>query len=207
MKFSVIMPSYLGKYQTAAKARDQKIHRAIQSVINQQYKDWELFVIADGCQKTVNILQSYVEKYDNIRCSLIDKQALFSGNPRNFGIYHSIGDYICYLDIDDYFMPNHLVEIGIGLRANPTAAWVYFDDYTPILNGKAITWKQRTCSIDRKHHFGTSNLCHRKDLNVFWKNTGYLHDFYFAEELKKFPGQKIAGPHYCVCHSPQQWDI
>ena len=44
---SVIMPSYLGAYKNAAKDRDRKIVRAINSVVRQTYKDWELIIIAD----------------------------------------------------------------------------------------------------------------------------------------------------------------
>ena len=58
---SIIMPSYLGAYKHAAKDRDKKIVRAIYSVCRQTYKDWELVVIADGCNKTVDIVQEIVD--------------------------------------------------------------------------------------------------------------------------------------------------
>ena len=60
---SIIMPSYLGAYKKAAKDRDRKIVRAINSVVKQTYKDWELIVIADGCNKTVDIVQKITDLY------------------------------------------------------------------------------------------------------------------------------------------------
>ena len=53
-KFSVIMPSFLGEYSRAAQNREDKIVRAIDSCLDQEY--YELIIIADGCQKTVDIV-------------------------------------------------------------------------------------------------------------------------------------------------------
>ena len=49
--FSVIIPSYLGHYPTAAKNRDQKIIRAIDSVVDQSFKSWEAIIITAAAKK------------------------------------------------------------------------------------------------------------------------------------------------------------
>ena len=59
MKFSVIMASTLAEYGGAASRRDEKIVRAIDSVIAQTFTDWELIVVADGCMKTMAIVARY----------------------------------------------------------------------------------------------------------------------------------------------------
>ena len=48
MKFTVVIPSYLGAYRTAANDRDMKIQRAVDSVLSQTFQDFEIIVIADG---------------------------------------------------------------------------------------------------------------------------------------------------------------
>ena len=59
-KFSIIMPSYLGDYPNSATDKEDKLIRAIESVLQQTYKNWELIIIADGCDKTINLLKKYL---------------------------------------------------------------------------------------------------------------------------------------------------
>lgn len=101
MKFSVIIPSFLGEYRTAAKDRDRKIVRAINSVLTQSFEDFEVVVIADGCEKTIEIMKQISDP--RIANYSIPKSKLWSGEPRNKGIEEAKGEYIVYLDIDDWF--------------------------------------------------------------------------------------------------------
>ena len=104
-KFSIIMPSYLGDYPNSATDKEDKLIRAIESVLQQTYKNWELIIIADGCDKTINLLKKYfktIDKNKDIVLYLVPKQKIWSG-VRNFGIQKATGDYIIYLDIDDYY--------------------------------------------------------------------------------------------------------
>ena len=82
-KISIIMPSYLGDYPMAAKDRELKIHRAIYSVLKQEYENWELIIIADGCNKTVDIINKY--KDNRIILISVTKQRIYS-DIRNIGI-------------------------------------------------------------------------------------------------------------------------
>ena len=54
---SIIMPSYLGAYRKSAKDREVKLRRAVKSVIHQEYDDWELIIVADVCERTVEIIK------------------------------------------------------------------------------------------------------------------------------------------------------
>lgn len=202
MKFTIVMASYLGPYNTAAKDRHSKIHRAIKSVLTQSFTDFELFIIADGCPDSFQVAEQY--KADpRVRCSQIEKQPVLSGNVRNFGIADASGEWIAYLDIDDYFGPEHLSILASQLSAQP---WVYFNDYK--WERRTSLWVERLVYIDKRFQHGTSNICHRSGLNIYWRNTGYQHDFYFVQDLKKLPGyHKIKTPEYYVCHIPNQYDI
>ena len=114
MKFTVVMPSYMGPYRTAAKNRESKILRAVNSVIAQTYEDWELIVVADGCEKTMQILKDVTDL--RVRKYLIEKDKIWGGSPRNTGIELAKGEFIVYLDIDDIIGPDHLKNICSGIE-------------------------------------------------------------------------------------------
>ncbi|WP_294892203.1 glycosyltransferase family A protein [Sulfuricurvum sp. MLSB] len=191
---SIIMPSYLDVYRDAATNRISKFHRAVQSVINQTFADWELIVISDGCKTTIE----EIKKYKDLRVNIltIPKCPTFSGTPRNVGIEHSEGKYIIYLDTDDYWGENHLQIISEQL----TKDLVVFNDYTFFKERK-----ERACTL-KMGHCGTSSICHKKGKSR-WKK-GYAHDWEFIKDLlKEFPDfEHIKTPEYYVMHIPHQYD-
>jgi len=196
MKFSVIIPSFLGEYRTAASDRERKIVRAINSVLFQSFNDLEVIVVADGCERTVEIVQTMND--ERLRCILIDKAKTWSGAPRNAGIEKAKGDYILYLDIDDIYGLNHLKNISDGLNGFD---WVWFDDirYYP----KTKEWYVNNCDIRIVGKHGTSNICHKRSLEYRWDHNGYAHDYYFIKQLKENKNYtKIQGGEYYVMHIP-----
>jgi len=200
---SIIMPSYLGGYKRAAKNRDKKIVRAIQSVYNQTFKDWELIIIADGCEKTVEIIMQidYLYSDERIKVFKIDKQPMWSGNVRNRGLDEAKGDYAVYLDIDDAFAPDHLDSISTFNKLD----WYWFNDY--VWNGKEF--RQRMCNINKPGQCGTSNLMHRPGLARWNKKDSYAHDWRFIRNLKQASDnhEHIKAGQYLVCHVPGRFDI
>lgn len=203
---SIIMPSFLGPYPSAAEDRNTKILRAINSVINQSFTNWELIIIADGCPETFDIVSNNYSTNEKIKCSLIAKQPLWSGSPRNFGIDKAKGEYIIYLDIDDYFGVFHLSRIKEGLEEKNFPQWVWFNDFEWSKHG---SFYEMDRDIHKKFHHGTSNVCHRRSLEVFWDDKGtYEHDHVFIKKLKAFTNvYKIATPQYYICHVPNKFDI
>ena len=124
-RFSIIIASYLGHYPGAASNREQKLIRAINSVMNQTFTDWEVIVIADGCEKTFQLVCDHYLDNDRIKCYLISKAEMFAGAPRNVVIQQADGAFIIYLDNDDYYGSNHRgimngLLIGYG--------WVWYND-------------------------------------------------------------------------------
>lgn len=199
MKVSVVMASYLGEYRRAAKNRDKKILRAIDSVLNQTYENIELVVVADGCQKTVDIVKnSYL--CDNVKGYLISKQPLWSGVPRNTGIEKATGEWICYLDVDDYFQKKHIENIVKEIKGED---WVWFDDLVATTTGKT---RRRQCSLTMGR-CGTSNLLHKKIAKWDIKGT-YAHDWRFIKNLQRASRnyRKVLAGEYVVCHIPGRID-
>ncbi len=196
MRFSVIMPSTLLPYPGAAKNRETKILRSINSILTQTFKDFELIIVSDGCDKTCEIVK---ENYTDTRISIykISKCETWSGRPRNVGIQKSIGEIITYLDIDDYWDNNFLAIINEHFGDND---WVFFDDI--VYNSLKRQWYLRN-SVLAKSQCGTSNVAHKRSLPVSWLNNTYAHDYQFVLELMKNKNySKIKCPGYYVCHVP-----
>lgn len=97
---SVVMPAYnVEKY----------ISEAIDSIVSQTYKDWELIIVDDcSTDNTVAIVEAYVEKYSNIR---LIKREVNSGGcrlPRFDGVLAAQGEFVCPIDSDDFVEVNYL---------------------------------------------------------------------------------------------------
>ena len=199
MKFSICIPSFLGEYRTAASDRERKLLRAVYSVLNQTFADFEVIVIADGCEKTVEIMKQFVTPFKSkVSTYLIPKSKIWSGEPRNTGIEEAKGDYIVYLDSDDQFGENHLQNIANGLNGFD---WVWFDDIR--FHPKSEEWYINPCDINREGRHGTSNICHKRSLPYRWDHVGYAHDYYFIKHLRQNTNfKKIEGGEYYVMHLP-----
>src|SRR5689334_5372936 len=101
------------------------LQEAIESVIYQTYENWELLLIDDGStDNSMRIAQEYAAKYpDKIRYLEHHKhQNRGKSTSRNLGINHAKGEYICFLDADDVFMPLKLEKQLAILAAYPEAA-------------------------------------------------------------------------------------
>jgi glycosyltransferase involved in cell wall biosynthesis len=174
--------------------------RAVDSALSQDYIDYEIIVVCDGCQLSFNIISRnypYFIKNKQLKLIYIDKQPLFSGEVRNEGIFNATGDIICYLDADDYLGTDHVSTIVKHF----TGDWVWFNDMT--LQGDQF--KERECSL-KLGLCGTSNIAHRRDLSARWlsENRYGYDDWSFIQELQKESpdGVKIETPSYVVCHIP-----
>ena len=197
------MASYLGTYHKAARDRDKKIIRAIRSIEQQSYEDWELIVIADGCEETKKILKEAFWYEPRIKGYLIPKQKTWSGIPRNTGIEKASGGYVCYLDVDDMFGADHLSGIAPHLKSGKD--WYWFDDW--VWNKGTEHWKKRKANVFRIGQCGTSNVIHRP--KFFWEERAtYAHDWHFINELKRSKSfARIEAGEYCVCHIPGRLDV
>jgi len=95
--FSIIIPTY---------NRAGFIAKAIQSLLNQTFSDFELIIIDDAStDETADIVASFTD----VRIKYIkNEQNLERCKSRNKGIAISQGLYIGFLDSDDYHLPQHL---------------------------------------------------------------------------------------------------
>lgn len=113
--FSVIMPTY---------NNSSFIRRAIKSLIDQSYEQWELIIIDDG---------STDDTFENIEDLLVDKRITYHKSPQNegLGVAINIGldisqyDYIAYLPADDYYFKEHLSTFAAQFVEMPDAVLVF----------------------------------------------------------------------------------
>lgn len=74
------------------------------------YEDYEIIIVNDGStDSSLEIIQPYLEKYPN--CKLIDKPNGGLSSARNAGLNVALGEYIWFVDSDDFIMPNLLDDL------------------------------------------------------------------------------------------------
>ncbi|MGH2075731.1 glycosyltransferase family 2 protein [Aerococcus urinaeequi] len=152
IRYTVIMPAY---------NVEQYIERAIESVLNQTLTDWELIIVNDGSiDKSGDIADKYSKKDSRIR--VIHQKNKGSGYARQAGVDASKGEYICFVDPDDFLDSKALYQ-----------NWIYIKTFKPqvIVNGfKLMLDQQRITKI-------TPNLL------------GYFEKQEFLDNFQKFSNQ------------------
>jgi glycosyltransferase involved in cell wall biosynthesis len=98
--------------------------RAIRSVINQTYTDWELFVV-DDCSEPPYPLPDFCAGYSDRITLLRNEKNMGPGLSRQRGLDLSQGAYVCFLDSDDYFHPSFLEKSLAAHRQLPEVAGTY----------------------------------------------------------------------------------
>lgn len=88
---------------------ERYLARCIDSIINQTYKDWELILVNDGStDKSQEICDKYRRTHQNIR--ILNSSRGGVSKARNSGIEAAKGDYLYFVDSDDYLSPTHLAQ-------------------------------------------------------------------------------------------------
>ena len=119
-KFSVIMPVYnVEKY----------IHKSVDSVLMQTYCDFEIILVDDGAKDSCpSICDAYAEQDSRIK--VIHKPNGGLSDARNFGIDAAVGDYIIFLDSDDYWSSDKALEhIAEKIRQENSDVLIFFFQY------------------------------------------------------------------------------
>ena len=101
VKVSLIMPAY---------NIESEIKRSIESVLKQTYTNIELIIVDDGSKdSTPNIIDQYAKYHANIIPIHRENGGVFSA--RIEGIFQSTGDYIGFIDGDDYIEPEMIEQL------------------------------------------------------------------------------------------------
>lgn len=139
MKISIIIPIY---------KVEQFVSRCIKSVINQSYNNIECIII-DDCSpdKSMTIVETLVNNYSgDIRFKLLyhDKNEGLSAT-RNTGIKNATGDYLLFIDSDDYLYDNN----AISLFAKELKIYPNID----VIQGKTYTEGYMNSSLKNSYRY------------------------------------------------------
>ena len=118
MKFSVIIPLY---------NKAPYVAKAIDSVLTQTFTDYELLIVDDGSQDgSYEIAGRAIEGRPN--CRLLRQENAGVSVARNNGISSSQGDFLCFLDADDWWAQTFLEEMDKLVAEFPDAG-IYGTNY------------------------------------------------------------------------------
>lgn len=101
VKVSIVVPIY---------NTELYLRKCIDSLVNQTFKDIEIILVNDGSTDgSEKIIKEYSKLYDNIK--VFTKKNGGLSDARNYGIKKSSGDYIAFVDSDDYVRKNMIEEL------------------------------------------------------------------------------------------------
>lgn len=209
-KFSIVMPVYSARDPGVTNAehrhfRGKQVQRAIKSVINQQYPNWELIIVDDGCtDETPEILDKFAEKDERIR--IIHQPNQNRAIARNNGMAAAVGEWICWLDSDDEYCSHYLRELDQATKDFPEykifnfGSLIYFPDhrtvirpvFTPAVEGEGHEYF-------RSGHIGCGSFIFSRSL---WSSDSKYH---IPSEVN--PYQFAASSLFDMRFSPEEPDI
>lgn len=125
---TVVMPCYNnGKY----------VAKAIESVQKQTYTNWELIIVNDGStddsEKTIN---SYAKDDDRIHYISQENQGV--SIARNAGAKAANGEFICFLDADDWLAPNALEQAIQAYKKHVDCRMFYLKGIVVVYNEEKV---------------------------------------------------------------------
>ena len=119
---SVVMPMHNS---------DKFLREAIESVLAQSYTNWELLVVDDAStDNSIDIVEEYVKQDKRIHLLSNTNHMKMPSAPRNIGVQAANGQYIAFLDSDDFWFPAKL-EQQLRLFNDPETA-IVFSNYEKI---------------------------------------------------------------------------
>ena len=192
-KFSVIVPVYnVEKY----------IKKCLDSIFNQSFKDFEVIVINDG---TKDNSMDIVKKYD---VKIIEQENKGLSEARNAGVKKATGDYIIFIDSDDYIENDLFKEINKSLDNNPDIvryqAKLIKDDSTISYNEEAFSGLTGVLAFEKmsKYHYVEPACLYAIKREYYEKNKysfkkGMYHEDFGLLPLIIFKSNIVNSINYC----------
>ncbi len=173
MKISIITPTL----------QRESLRRCCESIDRQSYADWEHVIVVDG-----EVAHPWVKELNSADRTVVvpgAKFANFGNTPRFLAWQFTDGDFIMYLDDDNYLADENVLR-DIATAVSDVEYWAIF----PILrHGRHFFYDPPgSCYVD------TANMVIRREIGQWPNRDEYTLDGIFCDELKaKYP--YVAFPH------------
>jgi glycosyltransferase involved in cell wall biosynthesis len=106
--------------------RENRIARAIQSILDQDFENWELIVVNDASTDGTKVI---LDQIQDLRIRVIhNEKNLERCISRNLGIESAKGEFICFLDSDDYHLSKHLKKLYELIKSKNFQSAFYFSN-------------------------------------------------------------------------------
>ena len=153
MRFSVIIPLY---------NKAPYVAKTLQSVFDQTFTDWELIVINDGStdnslQVATEVVDGVSERFPEGKLNIISKNNSGVSTARNNGVAASHGEYVCFLDADDWWETTFLEEMDKLISEFPDAG-IYGTGYN-IVNETKHKTRVAPIGVEDGFERGYINYC------------------------------------------------
>ncbi|WOQ36494.1 glycosyltransferase family 2 protein [Acinetobacter soli] len=181
-KMTVIIPAHnVEKY----------ISKSIGSILNQKLKELEIIIINDGStDNTQSKINNFLEKDNRIKSIELNLASGNAGTPRNIGLAVATGEYIGFVDSDDYISPSMFDTLYTNAR-NKNADIVSQSSFMRVENGVekkiSIDYREFHSPKDRLNVYKSnyfSNIWNRIYKNDLIKsNSIYFPNIYLSEDM------------------------
>ena len=152
MKFSVIIPLY---------NKAPYVRKALESVFAQTYTDFELIVINDGSTDNSSIIAGeYLKGIGGVNYKIINQPNAGVAAARNNGVAQAMGDYLAFLDADDWWEPTYLERMAQLIEDYPDAG-LYGMNYIYYKPGKtrvALKCKTGYINYPKEYYEGSAMM-------------------------------------------------
>lgn len=126
-KISVIIPVYNA---------EKYLNQAIESILMQSYKNWEMLLSINRSEdRSMEIAQEYVREYENIQLIINEERGI--GRARNRGVEMACGEYILFMDADDYLPDENVFQRYINI-AEKIDTDIIVSNYARLWDGKLL---------------------------------------------------------------------
>jgi len=125
---SVILPTY---------NRASTLERAIQSVLNQTFTDFELIIIDDGSTDDTDLILSKYAESESVTVLFRNRRGCSAA--RNAGITIARGRYLAFQDSDDEWLPDKLAKAVAALAQSDAETGVFYSDMRMVWSDGSFT--------------------------------------------------------------------